>query len=221
MQRCRPCPTPWASCAAMPPMSAWIPEIWPASFREEAGKSSVRQDYTWLKPVERGRFSGGALLLVSLAIAGAAYVAWYYRTADARKPAAAVEIVRIQPAPPGDVAAADAGGSAVAPDPGGEAIPPQSALPERNPEGDRAEEGPAEEDRGGRARRRNRRPAGRSGGRCGRPAGRLRRGSEYGARTRDRGCRPAHRSEGAGSRLDPGAPSANRPRDRARDPERG
>ncbi len=112
-------------------------------FREEAGKSSVRQDYTWLKPVERGRFSGGALLLVSLAIAGAAYVAWYYRTADARKPAAAVEIVRIQPAPPGDVAAADAGGGAVAPDPGGEAVPPQSALPE--PEEDRAEEGGTEE----------------------------------------------------------------------------
>ena len=111
-------------------------------FREEAGKSSVRQDYTWLKPVERGRFSGGALLLVSLAIAGAAYVAWYYRTADARKPAAAVEIVRIQPAPPGDVAAADDAGGAVAPDPGGEAVPPQSALPEPEPE-----EGPAEEDR--------------------------------------------------------------------------
>ncbi len=111
-------------------------------FREEAGKSSVTQDYTWLKPVERGRFSGGALLLVSLAIAGAAYVAWYYRTADARKPAAAVEIVRIQPAPPGDVAAADAGGG-IAPDPGGEAVPPQSALPE--PEEGPAEEGPAEE----------------------------------------------------------------------------
>lgn len=106
-------------------------------FREEAGKSSVKQDYTWLKPVERGRFSGGALLLVSLAIACAVYVAWYYRTADARKPAAAVEIVRIQPAPPGDVAAADAGGGAVAPDRGGKAVPPQSAPPD-------PEEGPAE-----------------------------------------------------------------------------
>ena len=87
-------------------------------FSEEAGRSSVRQDYMWLKPVERGRFSG------SLAAArrrwrspGAAYVGWYYRTADARKPAAAVDIVRIQPAPPGDVAAADAGGC-IAPDPG-------------------------------------------------------------------------------------------------------
>ena len=110
-------------------------------FREEAGKSSVRQDYTWLKPVERGRFSGGALLLVSLAIAGAAYVAWYYRTADARKPAAAVEIVRKQPAPPGDVAAADAGGGAVAPGRDSETGPPQSSPPERNPE-----EYPAEED---------------------------------------------------------------------------
>lgn len=103
-------------------------------FREEAGKSSVRQDYTWLKPVERGRFSGGALLLVSLAIAGAAYVAWYYRTADARKPAAAVEIVRIQPVPPGAVAAADAGGGGAAPDRDGGTVPPQSSPPERNPE---------------------------------------------------------------------------------------
>ena len=110
-------------------------------FREEAGKSSVRQDYTWLKPVERGRFSGGALLLVSLAIAGAAYVAWYYRTADARKPAAAVEIPQIQPAPPGDVAAADTGGGAVAPGRDSETGPPQSTPPERNPE-----EYPAEED---------------------------------------------------------------------------
>jgi len=99
-------------------------------FREEAGKSSVKQDYTWLKPVERGRFSGGALLLVSLAIAGGAYVAWYYRTADARKPAAAVDIVRVQPAPSDAVAAADAGGGTAGPDLGGVAGPPQSAPPE-------------------------------------------------------------------------------------------
>lgn len=116
-------------------------------FREEAGKSSVKQDYTWLKPIERGRFSGGALLLVSLAIAGAAYVAWYYRTADARKPAAAVEIGRIEPATPRDVAAADAGGGAAAPDRDGGAAPPQSALPERDPEVGLAEEDRAEEDR--------------------------------------------------------------------------
>jgi len=103
-------------------------------FREEAGKSSVKQDYTWLKPVERGRFSGGALLLVSLAIAGAAYVAWYYRTADARKPAAAVDIVRVQPAPSDAVAAADAGGGTAGPDLGGAAGPPQSAPPEPEPE---------------------------------------------------------------------------------------
>ena len=103
-------------------------------FREEAGKSSVKQDYTWLKPVERGRFSGGALLLVSLAIAGGAYVAWYYRTADARKPAAAVDIVRVQPAPSDAVAAADAGGGTAGPDLGGAAGPPQSAPPEPEPE---------------------------------------------------------------------------------------
>ena len=132
-------------------------------FREEAGKSSVKQDYTWLKPVERGRFSGGALLLVSLAIAGAAYVAWYYRTADARKPAAAVEIVRIEPATPRDVAAADAGGGAAAPDRDGGAVPPQAALPERDPEDGPAEEAPMEKDRAEEERAEEERASGQDG----------------------------------------------------------
>ncbi len=66
------------------------PEELARRFREEAGRSSVGQDYMWLRPTERGRLSGSLLLLASLAIACAAYVGWYYRTADARKPAAAV-----------------------------------------------------------------------------------------------------------------------------------
>ncbi len=96
-------------------------------FSEEAGRSSVRQDYMWLKPVERGRFSGSLLLLASLAIASAAYVGWYYRTADARKPAAAVDIVRPQGAPSGAVAAADGVGGAGAADTQGGDV---AALPE-------------------------------------------------------------------------------------------
>lgn len=103
-------------------------------FREEAGKSPIEQDYTWLKPIEKGRFSGSLFLLASLAIAAAAYTGWYYRTADARKPAAAADIVRTQRAPPGAVAAADAAGGAGGPDRSGEAGLSPSAPPERGPE---------------------------------------------------------------------------------------
>ena len=61
-------------------------------FREETTQAPVRQDYTWLTPIERGRFSGGPVLLLSLALAGAAYAGWYYLTAEDRQPAAPVEI---------------------------------------------------------------------------------------------------------------------------------
>ena len=92
-------------------------------FREEAGRSSVRQDYTWLKPIERGRFSRSLLLLASLTIACAAYAGWYYRTVDARKPAAAVDIAGMQRGPSGAVAAADGAGAAGLPS----AVPPEQS----------------------------------------------------------------------------------------------
>ncbi|MCY4396498.1 MAG: DUF4115 domain-containing protein [Rhodospirillaceae bacterium] len=76
-------------------------------FREESGRSPVDHDYTWLKPVEQSRISRSFVLLLSLAIAGAAYTGWYYRTADIRKPATAADIAAIQPASPGSAASAD------------------------------------------------------------------------------------------------------------------
>ena len=100
-------------------------------FREEAGRSSVKQDYTWLKPIEKGRFSGSLLLLASLAIACAAYAGWYYRTADARKPAAAVDIARTQRVPSGAVAAAEGAGGAGL---------PSATPPEQSPENGAANE---------------------------------------------------------------------------------
>ncbi len=113
-------------------------------FSKEAGRSPVKQDYTWLKPIERGRFSGSLLLVLSLAIACAAYVGWYYRTADDRKPAAAADILQTPRASPGAVAAADAAGAisgeTARPDRGAEAGPPPSSSAERGPEEEPAPE---------------------------------------------------------------------------------
>ena len=79
-------------------------------FREETSKSPVKQDYTWLKPIEQSRFSRSLVLVLSLAIAGSAYTAWYYRTADVRKPAAAADAAIIQGAAPVAAARADEAG---------------------------------------------------------------------------------------------------------------
>ena len=79
-------------------------------FREETSKSPVKQDYTWLKPIEQSRISRGLVLVLSLAIAGSAYTAWYYRTADVRKPAAAADAAIIQGAAPVAAARADEAG---------------------------------------------------------------------------------------------------------------
>ena len=103
-------------------------------FREEAGRPSVEQDYTWLRPIEKGRFSGSLLLTASLAIAAAAYAGWYYRTVDARKPAAAVDIVWAQRAPSGAVAAADGAGGAGSPERAGEARLSPPSQPKQDPE---------------------------------------------------------------------------------------
>ena len=104
-------------------------------FREESGRSPGSQDYVWLKPIDQGRFSGTALLLFSLAIAGAVYTGWYFRTADLRKPAAAVDIAGFQRSAPGDVAAADRIGGTAPPERTAAAGSPPSALPERSVEG--------------------------------------------------------------------------------------
>ena len=85
-------------------------------FREESGRSPVDHDYTWLKPIEQGRFSRSFFLLLSLAIAGGAYTGWYYRTADVRKPAAAVDIAGIEFSSPGPVASADNAAGTAGPD---------------------------------------------------------------------------------------------------------
>ena len=79
-------------------------------FREETSKSPVKQDYTWLKPIEQSRISRGLVLVLSLAIAGSAYTAWYYRTADVRKPAAAADAAIIRGAAPVAAARADEAG---------------------------------------------------------------------------------------------------------------
>ncbi len=60
-------------------------------FRDEAGDLPVGPQHTWLKPIEQGRLPRSLMLVLSLVIAGAAYAAWYYRTADERKPAASAE----------------------------------------------------------------------------------------------------------------------------------
>ena len=79
-------------------------------FREETSKSPVKQDYTWLKPIEQNRITRGLVLVLSLAIAGSAYTAWYYRTADVRKPAAAADAAIIRGAAPVAAARADEAG---------------------------------------------------------------------------------------------------------------
>ena len=79
-------------------------------FREETSKSPVKQDYTWLKPIEQNRITRGLVLVLSLAIAGSAYTAWYYRTADVRKPAAAADAAIIRGAAPVSAARADEAG---------------------------------------------------------------------------------------------------------------
>ena len=79
-------------------------------FREETSKSPIKQDYTWLKPIEQSRISRGLVLVLSLAIAGSAYTAWYYRTADVRKPAAAADAAIIRGAAPVAAARADEAG---------------------------------------------------------------------------------------------------------------
>lgn len=112
-------------------------------FGREAGRFPVEQDYTWLKPIERGRFSGSLLLLLSLAIASAAYVGWYYRTADDRKPAAAADILRTPRPAPGAIAAADAAGAlpgeTAGPARGGAAGPHPSSSAPRRPEDEPAQ----------------------------------------------------------------------------------
>ena len=110
-------------------------------FREETSKSPVKQDYTWLKPIEQSRFSRSLVLVLSLAIAGSAYTAWYYRTADVRKPAAAADAAIFQGAAPVAAARADEAGKTagtVRP-PGSDkdagadtAAPPASARPDGN-----------------------------------------------------------------------------------------
>ncbi len=79
-------------------------------FREETSKSPIKQDYTWLKPIEQNRITRGLVLVLSLAIAGSAYTAWYYRTADVRKPAAAADAAIIRGAAPVAAARADEAG---------------------------------------------------------------------------------------------------------------
>ena len=79
-------------------------------FREETSKSPIKQDYTWLKPIEQSRITRGLVLVLSLAIAGSAYTAWYYRTADVRKPAAAADAAIIRGAAPVAAARADEAG---------------------------------------------------------------------------------------------------------------
>ncbi len=98
-------------------------------FREESGRSQVVQDYTWLKPIEQSRFSRSFFLLLSLAIAGAAYTGWYYRTAEIREPAAAADIAAIQPEVPGPVASADTAAGTAGPDSSAKTDLPPPASP--------------------------------------------------------------------------------------------
>ncbi|MXW90992.1 MAG: helix-turn-helix domain-containing protein [Rhodospirillaceae bacterium] len=77
-------------------------------FRDEAGDLPVGPQHTWLKPIEQGRISRSLMLVLSLVIAGAAYTAWYYRTADERKPAASADFATAPPTATRQVAEADA-----------------------------------------------------------------------------------------------------------------
>ena len=98
-------------------------------FREESGRSPVDHDYTWLKPIEQGRFSRSFFLLLSLAITSGAYTGWYYRTADIRKPAAAVDIAGMEFSSPGPVASADSAAGTAGPDRGQETGSLPTAAP--------------------------------------------------------------------------------------------
>ena len=113
-------------------------------FREETSKSPVKQDYTWLKPIEQSRFSRSLVLVLSLAIAGSAYTAWYYRTADVRKPAAAADAAIIQGAAPVSAARADEAGKTA-----GTVRPPGSGAYSDEDAGAEATAPPARDDNAG------------------------------------------------------------------------
>ena len=113
-------------------------------FREETSKSPVKQDYTWLKPIEQSRFSRSLVLVLSLAIAGSAYTAWYYRTADVRKPAAAADAAIIQGAAPVSAARADEAGKMA-----GTVRPPGSGAYSDEDAGAEATAPPARDDNAG------------------------------------------------------------------------
>lgn len=77
-------------------------------FKGETKKLEVRTEYTWLTPIQEGRFSGGIVFILSLFLAGGAYAGWYYQTKDERKPAVAADAVSKQDAAPIVAAAAGA-----------------------------------------------------------------------------------------------------------------
>ncbi len=84
-------------------------------FRDEAGDLPVGPQHTWLKPIEQGRLPRSLMLVLSLVIAGAAYAAWYYRTADERKPAASAEFATAPQTAVRHVAEADTATGAAGP----------------------------------------------------------------------------------------------------------
>ena len=84
-------------------------------FWDEAGDLPVGPQHTWLKPIEQGRLPRSLMLVLSLVIAGAAYAAWYYRTADERKPAASAEFATAPQTAVRHVAEADTATGAAGP----------------------------------------------------------------------------------------------------------
>jgi len=77
-------------------------------FQGETEKLQVKPEFTWITPIQEGRYAGSLIFLLSLFLAGAAYAGWYYQTVDERKPAVAADAVTRQDTAPVVAAAAGA-----------------------------------------------------------------------------------------------------------------